>query len=104
MHACGTEHDLSCSAQTQVTWLPHDNLNTLGESVLTDCVCYSKVMKQKPEGMQKGWQKAETAGIDMTNLVSVNLHAIEPCLLQLITVLEPVTWLVEDKVSKGPCG
>ena len=37
-------------------------------------------------------------------LVSVNLHAIEACLLQLIAVLEPVAWLVEDEVSKRPGG
>ena len=37
-------------------------------------------------------------------LVSVNLHAVEACLFQLIAILKPVTWLVEDEVSKRPGG
>lgn len=37
-------------------------------------------------------------------LVSVNFHAVEACLLQLIAILKPVARLVEDKVSKRPGG
>ena len=48
--------------------------------------------------MQQHWSHLKA----IVYLVSVNLHAIEACLLQLIAILEPVTWLVEDKVSKGP--
>lgn len=40
----------------------------------------------------------------LAHLVSVDLHAVEACLLQLIAILEPVTWLIEDKVSKRPGG
>ncbi len=37
-------------------------------------------------------------------LISVYKHAMEPCLLELIAVLEPITGLIEDKVCKGPRG
>lgn len=40
----------------------------------------------------------------LANLVSVNLHAVEACLLQLVAILKPVTWLVEDKIGKRPGG